>query len=655
MAAARGANNTEYRGFLQSSDGLIAKVLDSNKHSITFLTSFPLSGEMAERFRDQPEHIVFSERSRIARLGMEMTCETPRPGCLEGGTAHLTLTATPVITGYPGLDMLREFFAPGMPVGRIVFCDPEALLSSDEVLEAIEKAQLKLPESTAISSNGSVVIVPHKVLCEMRGALDRQVLSRILFRQDGRELLNRYQKAREVSSLRIRPGEGIITTCSMYLNEHYVVLQSGFELGKHLAATVLDPIKTRGIRIYLEIVNRTQHPIVNPLISAKIYRSSQAGARAGKAGAPYAYSTMLGMKDRFEALPEGTCHFMDKPAALLEQGPDPVRGATIFLNGPKEPCTASKTVCAMAWHDMAPRSLCPHAYGTALIRQAATKPGGVAVLKYFPNLAEHLDIISMAGKGQLRALYFFEPSCEHGPFLSEHDHNRLAEYHDFGLPVYWMCGLNKRLMVHAVRDGKGYFVAPERLAEFQTSMLFAFYGSTLGLSAEGKARMGKLMDALLAFWGKNIGIVTGGGSGVMEIANTLARERKILSGANFLDITDQSMTTDVDFCQVFQATCRHSRQKWFEVASFPIFNVGGIGSLEELGITLCNMKLSIMEPVPIILFETEGDKGVWRQTAGQIAMMVRDGRAPAWMLKNIVITSDPQAVVDAYRQRLQLF
>ena len=55
-----------------------------------------------------------------------------------------------------------------------------------------------------------------------------------------------------------------MTTCSMYLNEHYVVLQSGFALGRNLPATVLDPIKTRGIRIYLEIVNQSNHPIVKP-------------------------------------------------------------------------------------------------------------------------------------------------------------------------------------------------------------------------------------------------------------------------------------------------------------------------------------------------------------------------------------------------------
>ncbi|UCE54034.1 MAG: LOG family protein, partial [Desulfobacterales bacterium] len=149
--------------------------------------------------------------------------------------------------------------------------------------------------------------------------------------------------------------------------------------------------------------------------------------------------------------------------------------------------------------------------------------------------------------------------------------------------------------------------------------------------------------------------VTGGGSGVMEQANLLARERGILSGANFLDITDQSMTTDVDFCQVFQATCRHSRQKWFEVASFPIFNIGGLGSLEELGITLCNMKLNILEPVPVILFDTEGKGGFWNGIENQIDEMIDRGRVPTWIKENIVITDDPKVVIDVYRNRLQLF
>ncbi len=268
---------------------------------------------------------------------------------------------------------------------------------------------------------------------------------------------------------------------------------------------------------------------------------------------------------------------------------------------------------------------------------------------------EHRDIINLAYEGKICALYFIEPSYEHGPFLSQLDHTRLLEYNAFGLDVFWASSLNDCLMVHTIRDGKGYFVDPNRFGDFHKSMLFAFYGSNQPLSEEGNKRLGGLLDALVDFWGQNIGIVTGGGSGVMERVNQFARARGILSGANFLDITDQSMTREVDFCQVFQDTCRHSRQKWFEIASFPVFNVGGLGSLEELGITLCNMKLSIMEPVPVILFDTEGDGTYWEYITRQICEMVRFHRAPPWIINNIVVTSDPVEVIEAYRKRLQLF
>jgi hypothetical protein len=35
--------------------------------------------------------------------------------------------------------------------------------------------------------------------------------------------------------------------------------------------------------------------------------------------------------------------------------------------------------------------------------------------------------------------------------------------------------------------------------------------------------------------------------------------------------------------------------------------------------------------------------------------MIDHGRAPAWIQDNIVITDDPAEVIDAYRNRLQLF
>lgn len=653
-------DNRSYRGMLQSDDGVILKVTAQESNCIRFKSAFGLSRHMIDRLKSHPEHIVFSERSRIARLGVQITCDSLDADQLDGDVLIVNQTASAVIPGYPSLDMLRVFFDEGLPVGRLVFCDPDALLTSEEVMAAVERAELKLPASTAISSDGSIVITPHKVVFQLREDIDQTTFGRILMREDGREMLNRYQLPHAVPHLMIPSGEGVITTCSMYLNEHYVVLQSGFSLGHNLPATVLDPIKTRGIRIYLEIVNGTRHAIVNPLIRARVYgapkdRIVDRRKAVHRNHRQFSWKDLMALQEHMGGERKYGCHAFGKPIAVIKNTADGLQTPKVFGNGPRNRCRVSPAHCSTARHDYSLRSQCPHVYATSRMHTAIKSKPVILALRYFPNLVEHRDIINLAADGKVKAIYFFEASCEHGPFLSQEDHSRLQEYHAFGIDVYWVCGLNKRLMVHTMRDGKGYFVATERLADFHKSMLFAFYGSTMALSDIGKQRLGRLLDALMAFWGSNIGIVTGGGSGVMEVANTMARERHILSGANYLDITDQSMTTDVDFCQVFQATCRHSRQKWFEIASFPIFNVGGLGSLEELGITLCNMKLSIMERVPIVLFDTEGDRGFWAGMRRQIGTMVRHHRAPAWIEDHIIITDDPEEVIGVYRERLQLF
>ena len=211
-------DNLIYRGLLQSDDGIITKVVNANSRVITFQTTFGLNDQLLERLKNESEHIVFSERSRIARLGVQIKSEPSSADALEGDRVTLTLVASPVIPDYPGLNELREFFTLGLPVGRLVFCDPEALLTSDEVLEAIERSELKLPESTTISADGSIVIGPHKVICELKEPLDQEALGRILLREDGRELLNRYQVRKAVRAVNIAPGKGAVTTCSMYLN-----------------------------------------------------------------------------------------------------------------------------------------------------------------------------------------------------------------------------------------------------------------------------------------------------------------------------------------------------------------------------------------------------------------------------------------------------
>ena len=651
------------RGFYHSEDGVIKDILSSDDQGMTFTATFSIPRHLIGQFRTHPERLMFSQRSRIARLGVMISNEPLEQDHFKDDQVVLKMNASSVITGYPPFHDLKPFFTRGLRIGRLAFCDPENLLNSNEVLESVNRSELKLPASTSISSAGDILIAPHHVIYTLTKPLDHETLGRILLRKDGKELLKMYLKREEVQQIIIPPGKGIITTCSMYLNYHYVVLQNDMtrfgELGYHLPATILDPIRTRGISIYLEIINRSDQPIVNPMIPAKIYRAARidqdpAEYSNGNTTKVHTYEDLRALEKRFNQMEKSNCYYLNKPAALFPVEKKDVNKIELFINGPDRFCENSVSVCASDRRNFRPDSRCPHKYAITKISSPREKKPAPLVLKYFPNIQEHHDIIDSVYKDQIDSLYFFEPSFEHGPFLSQQDHNRLQEYFALGLNVYWISALNNRLMMYTERDGMGYFVIPEKLTAFHKSMLFAFYGSNKILSDQGNKRLEDLIQGLIGFWGKNIGFVTGGGSGVMEMANVLARENGILSGANYLEITDQPLITNVDFCQIFQSSCRHSRQKWFEVTSFPIFNVGGLGTLEELGITLCNMKLSIMEQVPLVLFDTE-QSGYWNGVETQIRAMVQGNRAPAWSEENLVITSDPDVVIEAYRKQLRLF
>ena len=88
-------------------------------------------------------------------------------------------------------------------------------------------------------------------------------------------------------------------------------------------------------------------------------------------------------------------------------------------------------------------------------------------------------------------------------------------------------------------------------------------------------------------------VVIPGGGGVMRLATDQARSKGALTGACFLELEAQPPELGVDFFNTFQENSRHFRQKWFEAADFCIFNVDGVGTLEEVGIEMCNLKLGI--------------------------------------------------------------
>ncbi|MFI5337624.1 MAG: LOG family protein, partial [Opitutales bacterium] len=187
-------------------------------------------------------------------------------------------------------------------------------------------------------------------------------------------------------------------------------------------------------------------------------------------------------------------------------------------------------------------------------------------------------------------------------------------------------------------------------ARFQESTLLAFYGSAVALDPHDTARISGLVQKLSTFIGANLGVMTGGGGGVMRLASDTARGQGALTGACFLELEAQPPELGVDFFNTFQETSRHFRQKWFEAADFCIFNVGGVGTLEEIGIEMCNMKLGIRPRTPYVFYGA----GFWHDLEKQLAVMIADKRAPAWMKDYVLFTDDPDEVVRFYRKTLQV-
>ena len=141
----------------------------------------------------------------------------------------------------------------------------------------------------------------------------------------------------------------------------------------------------------------------------------------------------------------------------------------------------------------------------------------------------------------------------------------------------------------------------------------------------------------------------------MQQATDIAHAIRIPVGANFIETVDQQTNQTADFYQTFQGRSRHSRQRWFEVASFHIFCMGGVGTLEEVGLTFTDMKLGVIPLSPLVFFGAAAGEGpYWWPLRRQLEVMVDHERAPSWLRSHILMTNEPDEVPQFYRRTLGL-
>lgn len=631
--------------FWTSQDGQILTVRPTDEQSVSLTLAFwPRNPAEFDFMKSRFEELHFTERSTLARIGIEMIING-RP-TIDGNRVVLEATAFLYDSTFPNAPYWKKLLRSGVPVGRLFYAPESAKLSTAEIWDAVQNNVLKLPNTISIDRVGRVFLTPHSVRYTLNPKLQRPQFERLVNGVAGRGYLDKVQVRHDTELLIIPPRSGVLTSCSMYLKEHYVLLNRGEgNFGIHTSAVLLDPIKTFGTNIMLEIYNTGDQPVVNPVVSVEIFRAPSTPDSESKTHHKRRTRLLSHASELYRCLdenpPRDTADVKPRARLTVKGQSSTMENSSLFLNAGdyaslKAKIDNKEAACG---------------YRTMIeALDAAPDAADTLLTDYFPNLLEEIEILTRIQQLKLKRIIFRKPSRTHGFFLSNNAHARLDTFDALGLDVYWYNEGMNDLYLHTYKKEHGFFIREEMAKRFQESTILAFYGSAVGLDKVDTDRISTLIEKLTAFIGPSVGVLTGGGPGVMRLATDQARTKGAMTGACFLELEAQPPELGVDFFNTFQETARHNRQKWFEIADFCIFNVGGVGTLEEIGIELCNLKLGIRPRVPYIFYNAK----FWADLKRQVREMIRSKRAPAWMADYILFTDDPDEVVAFYRKTLQV-
>ncbi|MBS1202630.1 MAG: hypothetical protein H6R22_1139 [Chromatiaceae bacterium] len=650
----------------ETDDGWITALRGRDGEALVVDARFALPSPFRSLVHGRESELVFAARSRLARLGINIT-PLGEPE-FNGHFCRLRLSVVAAIRAYGMAEHLDRLVVPGLKVGRLVFCPQDSRLGSTAIHDLIRDNQIQVPAGFSLDAHGYLILRPQQQIFRFSHQLTPQEVMAVVNHADGKDLLNRLQIRERVDNIELAPNDGLVTACSMFLHRHYVVLQNlDDSLGFHLQATVLDPVSTRGTNIYLEFINRSDQLIVNPTVAATVHEAVRLTPERrywhGGPGAAAGNGTddcggLIQIFDRLEGSPvlvQAAHRLMAaavRPQDMLTGGdPDYVWAR------PDAPVSPALDADAIGPDEGSGSGLelGPEGRGGAgILPTLPDGAGATLLLGYFPNLIEHTEICAAALRRQVSRVIFRRASFEHGVYLSDRDHGRLADYEGLGLEVFWCNQVRGHVVRHVFRGLRGYFTTPDLVDRFRSTLVFAIYGSIKPLSDSEIACTERLIENLRGLFGNDIAILTGGGPGSMQQVTNTAHRLGLMVGSSFIETQDQETNKSADFYQTFQARSRQSRQRWFEIASFHIFLVGGVGTLEEIGLTLTDMKLGVIEASPVVFLDSSGGDFYWEGLQSQLARMVRERRMPEWLLDNILMTSDPDEVPRFYKKALRL-
>lgn len=249
---------------------------------------------------------------------------------------------------------------------------------------------------------------------------------------------------------------------------------------------------------------------------------------------------------------------------------------------------------------------------------------GVLFCQYFPSPLLKKMLLSTYVQNALKAIYFEHPSASHGDYFSHEDRSFLLDLSKCAILVYWADRVSGKILQFVPKFEKdaGMFVPIPSTEQFIKATSFGIYGAAL-LEPQYEQELLTLFEGLLEMrktahhhlLNKDtpIALITGGGPGVMELGNRVAKKVNILSCANIVDfshvnIHEQEQNPYIDAKMTYRIDRLVERQAEFNL-DFPIFLTGGFGTDFEFALERVRRKVGIGEITPILLL---GPVDYWR-------------------------------------------
>lgn len=295
----------------------------------------------------------------------------------------------------------------------------------------------------------------------------------------------------------------------------------------------------------------------------------------------------------------------------------------------------------------------------ALLENQITSEG-VLFVTYLPSFFLRGQFFQKSVRKKLKRIYFMNPSKKTPGYFSHADRSFLLDLNAHGIEVFWFDRTTQKLLQFCERvlDYTGIFLPPNRIDEYHKALTIGIYGSSC-VSKDIEADIRKILlgleklkteiDHPLLNPTRPLAVSTGGGPGVMGIANKVAYDLKILSLAHLCNFAFEPMNPHLDGKMTYRIERMIERQAEFLV-KLPIFFIGGYGTDLELSLEVVGRQVGSYELTPILLF---GEVDYWvEKITSRFTLNHKSGtlRSGEYLSNCLIQVSSGEQALEVYKQ-----